>query len=242
MSAQFAIPATSFVLKALIEAQLKIAYGAFVPPKVSIEPPPRPAPTPSANAQPEAPGIILYMHHAGQNIGWRNMEVPYVETSGVKSTKTPLVLDLHYMLAATGADLEREALLGIAMTAFHRNGIVKRSLVNTILSAIAIPAPPTRMMDNLTAEPLANPLQHPESIKISQHPVDIDMSTKLWSALQSPIRPCAYYLVTTTVLETDDSVADGLPATNVRISGRPNTNRDADPLLDDVIVQTKALP
>jgi Pvc16 N-terminal domain len=242
MSAQFAIPATSFVLKALIEAQIKAAYGAFSPPKVSIEPPPRPAPTPPTTSQPETPGIILYMHHAGQNPGWRNMEVPYTETGGVESTKTPLVLDLHYLLAATGADLEREALLGIAMTAFHRNGIVKRSLVHSILSAIAIPSPATKMMDNLTAESLADPLQHPESIKISQHPVDIDMSTKLWSALQSPIRPCAYYLVTTTVLETDDSVADGLPTTDVRISGRPNTNRDTEPLLDDVIVQTKPLP
>lgn len=242
MSAQFAIPATSFVLKALIEAQLKLVYGVFPPPKVSIAPPPRTAASASATPQPEAAGIILYMHHAGQNIGWRNLQVPYTETGGELSTKTPLVLDLHYLLAATGEDLEREALLGIAMTAFHRNGIIRRSLVNTILSAIAIPNPRARMMDGLTAEPLADPQQHPESIKISQHPVDIDMSTKLWSALQSPIRPSAYYLVTTTILETDDSIADGPQTSAVRISGLPLISRDADPLTDDVIVQTRPLP
>jgi hypothetical protein len=31
MSAHFAIPATTFVLKAIIEARLKVAHGAYMP-------------------------------------------------------------------------------------------------------------------------------------------------------------------------------------------------------------------
>ncbi len=241
MSVQFSIPATSFVLKALIEEQIKQAYGGLTAPKVSIAPPPRP-PAPGAGGdQPEQASLILYMHHAGPNPAWRNLEVPYVETDGTQVTKTPLVLDLQYLVAALGSDLEREALLGIAMVAFHRNGIVKRAKVKAILDAVTVPGSPTKLMESLTTEPLDDPLQYPESIKIGQQPVDIDMSTKLWSALQSPIRPSAYYLVTTTVLDTGDAVVVGKPAGEVRIAARPVANPDADPSGDEVIVQVTPL-
>src|SRR5262244_3659873 len=118
MSAHFAIPATSFVLKAIIEARLKIAYGSFAPPKVSIEPPPRPpAQAPGNGGAAELAGLILYMHHAGSNAAWRNMYDPHVDGAGKRFAKAPLVLDLHYALAAQGQDLEREVVLGVGMSA-----------------------------------------------------------------------------------------------------------------------------
>lgn len=241
MSARFAIPATSFVLKSLIDADLATAYTGFAAPKVSIAPPPRPSasPAPAAtgtNAQPEAAVLYLFLHHVAPNPAYRSASLPYVETSGAASMKMPLVLDLHYMLAATGADLERETLLGIGMAALHRYAIVERAKVATILGAVNIPPNPTKLMERLTSEPLANPANHPEQIKISQHPLDIDMSTKLWSALQAPIRPSAYYLVTTTFLETDDSQPDGPPVADVVIAGRPNANPASDDGADAVIV------
>jgi hypothetical protein len=246
MSARFAIPATSFVLKALIEADLKLAYTGFTAPKVSIAPPPRPAPSVAAGAagaadQPEVAGLILYMHHVAPNAAFRSMSLGYIEDDLSASMRTPLVLDLHYLLAATGADLEREALLGIAMAALHRSPIVERAQVSAILGAVNIPANPTSMMQRLTAEPLADPRQHPERIKLSQHPLDIDMSTKLWSAMQSPIRPSAYYLVTTTFLDTDDSQPDGPLTTDVTIAARPSANPAADPV-DDAVVAVRATP
>lgn len=241
MSARFAIPATSFVLKALIDIDLASAYSGFAAPKVSIAPPPRPNASPApaaagANAQPEAAQLYLFLHHVAPNAAYRSMALPYIETSGEASTKMPLVLDLHYMLAATGADLERETLLGIGMAALHRQALVERSKVAALLGAVSIPANPTKLMERLTSEPLANPANHPEQIKISQHPLDIDMSTKLWSALQSPIRPSAYYLVTTTFLETDDSRLDGPPVDELVIAGRARADRNADPADDTVIV------
>ena len=247
MSARFAIPATSFVLKALIEADLKAAYTGFTAPKVSIAPPPRPAPSATAGAaagaadQPEVAGLILYMHHVSPNAAYRSMGLGYVEDDLSASLRTPLVLDLHYLLAATGADLEREALLGIGMAALHRSPIVERAKVSAILGAVNVPAAPTSMMQRMTAEPLADPRQHPENIKVSQHPLDIDMSTKLWSAMQSPIRPSAYYLVTTTFLDTDDSQPDGPLTTDVTIAARANANPAADPV-DDAVVIIRATP
>jgi uncharacterized protein DUF4255 len=236
MSAHFAIPATSFVLKSIIEARLKVAYGAFAPPRVSIEPPPRPPAAPPGNgAAAEATALILYMHHAGPNPAWRNMYDPHVDGSGQRFAKAPLVLDLYYLLAALGQDLEREVVLGVGMSAFHRNAIVPRPMIQKILSAIAIPNPPTKLMDSLTGEPLGDPANQLESITITQQAIDIDMSTKLWSALQSPIRPSAYYLVTTVFLDTGEMFPAATAVDHLVIAGRPVADPAADPVNDDVI-------
>jgi hypothetical protein len=240
MTVHFAIPATTFVLRSIIEARLKAAYGTFTPPKVSIEPPPRP-PVPAAGngASPtEAAGLILYMHHAGTNPAWRNMYDPHVDSTGKRFRKAPLVLDLHYMLAAQGADLEREVVLGVGMSAFHRNGIVPRPMIQALLGAVAAPNPAQKLMDGLTNEPMHDPASQPESITISQQPVDVDMSTKLWSALQAPIRPCAFYLVTTVFLDTGEVFPPAADVDSLVIATRPVVDRAADPTSDAVITVT----
>jgi Pvc16 N-terminal domain len=235
LSAHFAIPATSFVLKAIIEARLKAAYGTFTPPKVSIEPPPRPpAPAPGSNAL-ESTALILYLHHAGPNVAWRNMYEPHVDGNGKRFAKAPLVLDLYYMLTAQGLDLEREVVLGVGMNALHRNAIVPRPMIQQILGAITIPSPPTKLMDSLTGEPLADPNNQPESITITQQAVDIDMSTKLWSALQSPIRPCAYYLVTTVFLDVGETFPADSTVDHLVLAARPVADPAANPANDDIV-------
>jgi hypothetical protein len=236
MSAHFAIPVTTFVLKAIIDKRLQLAYGTFTPPKVSIEPPPRPPAPSSGNTPLEPSSLILFMHHAATNPAWRNMYEPHVDGMGKRSGKAPLVLDLHYLLAALGSDLEREAVLGVGMSALHRNGILPRPMIQQILSAIAIPPNPTRLMDTLPAEPLHDPNNQPESITISQHAMDVDMSTKLWSAFQSPMRPCAYYLVTTVFLDTGETFPAAKPVDRVVVAGRPVADPAADDANDDVIV------
>jgi Pvc16 N-terminal domain len=239
MSAHFAIPATTFVLRAILEARLKAAYGTFTPPRVSIEPPQRP---PAANgARAEGAGLILYLHHAGPNPAWRNMHEPRVDSAGDRVTDPPLVLDLHYMLAAQGADLEREAVLGVGMSAFHRNGVIGHKMIHAILNPI-VPGSAT-LMDKVTGEPLDDPAHQPESITISQQPVDIDHSTKIWSALQSPHRPCAFYLVTTVFLDTGGEPKVGKEVERAQIFIRPTP----DPVVDTGIeapdaVVDKALP
>src|SRR5262249_4542580 len=189
--------------------------------KVSIEPPPRLPPPAAGTPATEPAGLILFMHHAGPNPAWRSMYDPHVDVAGKRVAKAPLVLDLHYMLAAQGLDLEREAILGVGMSAFHRNGIVPRPMITQILGAITIPPSPSKLMDSLTGEPLADPNNQPESITISQQPVDIDMSTKLWSALHSPLRPCAYYLVTTVFLDTGETFPAAKQVDKVQVAGRP---------------------
>jgi hypothetical protein len=225
MSAHFAIPVTTFVLRAIIEARLKAAYGTLTPPTVSVEPPPRPPSGAGNGAAPEPAGLILYLHHAGPNPAWRNMFEPHVDPEGVPLSRPPLVLDLHYMLAAQGVDLEREAVLGIGMSALHRNGIIPRPMIAALLGTIVVPTTPTKLMETLTHEPID---KQPESITITQQPVDVDLSTKIWSALQSPLRPTAFYLATTVFLATDEPVAEGKAVTELRLFERPNVAPQVD--------------
>ena len=236
MTAHFAVPATTFVLKVLCEARLKLAYGNFIPPPVKLEPPPRPAPTPAVGAPPEAAALYLYLHHAGQNPGWRNMHEPTVNALGQRIGPAPLVLDLHYLMFATGADLEREVLFSLGLLAFRRNGIVPRLMVQQILAAVAVPGNPARLLDTLTSEPLQNPANQPEQITIAQEPYDLDRSTKLWSALQAPLRPSAMFQVTTLFLDTGEVFPAAPQTSSLGLHLRPDADPAADPAGDDILV------
>ncbi|MFF1867648.1 DUF4255 domain-containing protein [Streptomyces sp. CB03911] len=225
MTAHFAIPATTFVLQAVLQRRLKLAYGSLTAPTVSVDPPPRPpatAATPAPAPQPEPASLHLFLHHVAPNPAWRNMHEPHVDSGGRRVGPSPLAVDLHYLLAATGADLEREVLLGLGIAALNRHGIVPRPLIRSILDSILIPTTPTRLIDLLTSEPLDDPARQPEQISVSQAPVDIDLSTKIWSALQSPMRPCAHFLVTTVFLDTGDTYPPAAEVTQARVGVRPD--------------------
>lgn len=232
MTAHFAIPATTFVLKALCEARISAAYGAFTPPPVRLEPPPRPAPTPPTGAAPEAPALYLFLHHAAQNPAWRNMHEPTVDALGHKTAAPPLVLDLYYLMFATGADLEREILFGLGMMAFRRNGIVPRPMIQAILGAVAVPPTPARLIERLTTEPLHDPAHQPEQITIAQEPYDLDRSTKLWSALQAPLRPTAMFQVTALFLDVPQQFPVVPPVTELDLRLHPRPEQG--PLLREV--------
>ncbi len=233
MTAHFAIPATTFVLKALCEARIAAAYGLLTPPQppVRLEPPPRPAPTPPG-AVPEAAGLHLFLHHAAQNPSWRNMYEPTVDALGARTAPAPLVLDLYYLMFATGADLEREILFGLGLMAFRRNGIVPRPMIQSILAAVAVPNNPTRLLERLTSEPLYDPAQQPEQITIAQEPYDLDRSTKLWSALQAPLRPTAMFQVTAIFLEVPEQFPAEVPVASLDLRLHPRP--EAGPVLREL--------
>ena len=219
MTAHLAIPATTYVLQKIIQERLDLAYAApLTAPTVSGAPPPRPPATAAGGAapQPEAAGLHLFLYHAAPNAAYRNMFEPHVSSAGKRIGPSPLAVDLHYMLAVTGADLEREALFGLGITALTRHGIVPRKKITAILGALqAPPNPLQQLLDNLSAEPLATQI---EQITVSQAPVDVDLSTKIWSALQSPLRPAAYFLVTTVFLDVEETYAAG-PAVQKAVVG-----------------------
>lgn len=209
MSAHLAIPATTTVLRQLIADQLKKPYAGMTAPTVAAAPPPRPPAANGQNAPAEEAALYLYLHHVAANPAWRNMLDPSIDSGGTRFGRPPLVLDLHYMLAATGATLEREVLLGLGMTALHRNPIVAKGKIAAVLSAIAVDPHPTGVAQRVGQELLGDPAHQPEQLTVALQPLDVDLSTKLWSALQAPMRPCAHYLVTTVFLTSDQPLPDG---------------------------------
>jgi hypothetical protein len=237
MSEALAIPATSLVLKLLIEKRLKAAYSPLTAPTVSTSPPPqRVAPASGGGAPaPEPAGLYLFLHHVTPNGAWRNMYDPHVDAEGQRKSVAPTVLDLAYMVAAQGADLEREVLLSIAVSALTRNAIIPRPMITALLGGIVVPANPTKITDLLPQAALADPGKQLESLSIAQTPMDIDMSTKLWSALQSPLRPSAYFTVTTVFLTVNETFPAPGIADTVKIGVRPSSTRRDDLPADDVV-------
>ncbi len=240
MSAGLAIPATTTVLRAILMARLRTSYGSMrVPPVLIAPPPPRSAvpATELAAQQPpvEEAALHLFLYHASPNASLRNRFDPGMDSAGQRIARVPLVLDLHYLLAASGADLEREALLGIALHAFHRNAILPRPMIESLLATSTAPDDPTRLTDLIPDEPLFQREHQPQQITLSPLPADLDALTKLWSALQSPLRPSALFLVTTVFLDNDEPVTPPRRVDEVDLGLRPDAARGTPPLEQVVI-------
>jgi hypothetical protein len=241
MSAHFAIPATTFVLRAVIEAGLSNAYGALGPPPAVSVAPPAARPDNGQGQPPAEPTqALLFMYHVQPNPAWRNMFDPTMDSSGNRVSRAPLALDLHYIVSATGPDLEREAVFGVAVHALHRVGIVSRPLIKAILGAVVPPTPPAKLMDLLTTEKLD---QQIEQITVSHQALDADTLSRMWTSFQSPFRPSAGFLVTTVFLEREEIFPATIPVTKVDLSARPNVTPGPGPALptDDLLVVDKAL-
>jgi hypothetical protein len=230
MSEALAIPATTLVLQLIIQERVNKAYGSTLtaPHVVSVAPPPpRPGPLPAASGNmalepAESPSLILFMHHVTPSPAWRNMFEPHINSAGQRQGPAPVVLDLAYLLAAQGADLEREVLLGIGVSALTRNALVPRAMIRSLLGRISAPTPATRITENLPKAPLADAAKQLEQLAISQSPMDIDVSTKLWSALQSPLRPTALFTVTTLFLNVDETFPDAKKVSRIDIDSVPD--------------------
>ncbi|MBO9713883.1 DUF4255 domain-containing protein [Sphingomonas sp.] len=241
MSEALAIPATTLVLKLLIEKRLKAAYDTLTPPPVSIAPPPQRAavpPGPGPAPSPEGAGLYLFLHHVTPNPAWRNMYDPHVGFDGKRMGPAPVVLDLCYLVTAQGADLEREAILGVAVSALTRNAILPRPMITALLGSVSVNPSPTSIHDEIPKAPLADPAHQLESLAISQTPLDIDLSTKLWSALQSPLRPSAYFTVTTVFLDVDETFPAGIDVEKLRLGVWPDTAPRSDLPADNLVEVT----
>jgi len=226
MSEAIAIPATTFVLSKLLEERISADYGSGSI-GVMLGPPPRPPTSSPDSAQAEPPGLILYMHHAAPNTSWRNMYEPRMSSSGKLAVNAPLVLDLHYLLAATGSDLRREVALSIGMGAFNRFAIIPRGKIEKLIKKNTVAdSASDNIFERIGAEKI---WLQAEQITITPQPLDLDLSTKLWSALQAPMRPSAHYLVTTVFLEAVEEVPEPKIVEQVSIYGRPNADPSGPP-------------
>lgn len=207
MTASLAIAATSEVLRyivldALVRAEQLLGVAT---PKVTLGPPPRPPVNGPGNGVAEAPSINLFLHHVTPNPAWRNMHSPERDCHGRRLNNAPLVLDLHYLLSANGADMEREIFLGAALHALHQAGIVPAVLIRAALTGLG------GLQNPQNAIARADLADQIERLTVTHQALDIDAITKIWTATQVPYRPSAGYLVTTVFLEEERPSHQALP-------------------------------
>lgn len=109
------------------------------------------------------------------------------------STRLPLALDLHYLLAAYGEkELQVDALLGCAAQLFHENPVLSPALLRTQLATAR---------DSGSSEPLLEAiasstfLEHVQPVKITPEFLSVDDHSKLWASWQAHARPSLTYQV-----------------------------------------------
>jgi hypothetical protein len=150
----------------------------------------------------EQPQINLFLYRVVPNTTWRTSDRVAGGENG-SGTPSSMALDLHYLLTAYGQmDLQAEILLGQSIQLMHETPVlsaehIRASLDPSVSNGLA--AMPTRSI--LKTSSL---LEATEQIRIQPEFIDLDETSKLWSALQARYRPSVAYRVS--LVEIRDSV------------------------------------
>lgn len=231
MSSALAIASVTAVLKDLLDnAVIDHSVSAIVGGPVTVT-----AQSPG-QIKPNDQGVIsrqlnLFLYHVAPNTGWSNMGLPSRDARGTRITNPPLALDLYYLLTAYGKeDLEAEILLGYAMQRFHETPVLTRDAIRTALVQPGGPVSGVGILPSalgaLSASDLADQV---EQIKFTQHPLNVEEASKLWSAFQTNYRPSVAYHISVVLVQTDGVVKSSLPVLRRGVEDRgavaqPDTN------------------
>ena len=220
MSNALAIAGVTAVLEDLLnDGLLNADFADSMTFEVTAKPPERLA-REEENGTAESPRLNLYLYRVTPNTGWINERMPSRSSSGRRLSNPYLALDLCYLLSAYGLqDLQAEILLGYGMQLLHEMPVLSRQRIRDSLTpahpdASLLP-PPFSLLD---AEELADQI---EQIRISPHWHDTEEMSRLWSSLNSGLRPSALYKVTVALIESRRSTAMGPPVKHRRIFNRP---------------------
>jgi hypothetical protein len=161
----------------------------------------------------EGPAINLFMYQVSQNPGWANADLPERDSRGRRISNPPLALDLHYMLTAVGAkDFHCDILLGHAMQVMHDYPVLARSLIDEKLRNAGSTGSLSSMLQTLARSGLSEQV---EQIKLSPEYLSRDEISTIWSSMQTPYRPSAYYQASVVLLQNQRPVRTPLPVRSV---------------------------
>lgn len=173
--------------------------------------------------------LNLFLYRVAPNTGWTNQRLPARSSTGERVANPYLALDLVYLLSAFATeDLNAEVLLGFGMQALHETPVLDRDAIRVALGAGgpvsgALLPPP---FQQLSPADLADQF---EQIKIAPYYVSSDELSKIWTALNTPLRMSALYQVTVVLIESDASTRTSLPVLSrgvfVRQLHRPTVAR-----------------
>jgi len=226
MANALGIAAVTAVLKDLLnDGLINRNIDALFSFQVTAQPPDRIAAT---NGQ-DINRLNLFLYRVTPNTGWTNERYPSRSNSGVRISNPYLALDLHYILSAFATeDLNAEILLGYGMQVLHETPVLDRDSIRQSLGAgspltggILPPA-----FQQLSPAELADQV---EQIKITPNSVNLDDLSKIWTALNTPLRMSSLYLATVVLIESETSTRSALPVLNrglfVRQLQRPRIAR-----------------
>lgn len=201
MSDARAIAAVTATLQHVVRSAVQNIQGLAQPVEVTALPPDR-----VVVGENEKPTVNLFLHRVAPNIGWSNIAARQRAGDGARVANPPLSLDLHYLLSAYGAK-ERHAdlLLGHAMLALHATPVVDVATIRTVLADATL---------GLAGCGLDS---QPEAIRVGLAPLSAEDASRLWSALQSRMRPSANYVVTVALLEALRPMQAPLPVKERRL-------------------------
>ena len=235
MSNALAIAAVTAVLKdllnnGLIGHDLASAVGAVT---VTAKPPDL-----ITTGVSEAAQLNLFMYHATENAGWRNVGLPAMGVDGQRLANPPLPLNLHYLLMAYGAaEFQAEILLGYAMHLLHENPVLGRDAIRT---ALAPPAPVggSELPPAYQALSAADLADQVELIKLSPEALSVEDLSKLWTAFGAKYRPTAAYQASVVLIQGTRSTRSALPVRNRKFYALPFKQPMIDRVFADVVADS----
>lgn len=156
--------------------------------------------------------LFLYQVTQNRNVDWVSQEFRTRHRSinnNARPQNPPLALDLHYLLTAYGAkDFQAEILLGYAMQMLHISPVITSSAVkNTLVNASQTSTSGvfSQALAGISVSGLAERIGQ---IKISPEFLNMEETSKIWSALQTHYRPSATYQASMILIEKDVSDAE----------------------------------
>jgi hypothetical protein len=162
----------------------------------------------------DAPSQLnLFLYQVTPNLGWRNVGLPSRNANGDRVTNPPLALDLHYLLTAYASrDLHAEILLGYAMQILHETPGLSREAIRRGLGDPGLSVDPTNLLPpDLRAIATSGLDEQVEAIKITPQGMAPDDMSKLWTALQSKLRPSVMYTASVVLIESKRPTRAALP-------------------------------
>jgi hypothetical protein len=187
--------------------------------------------------QPEGPQINLFLYRITENPYLKNQEIPGVGSPAAYG-HPPLSVDLHYLLTAYGASGRLDEpqiideqlahfLMGDAMHVLHEFPVVTPDLVTSGGSPIL-------------HESLRNEF---EQIKVTLEPLSIEDISKIWTALNRPMRVSSAYSVSVVQIESERPRRYPRPVGEPPHAGpRIATVGGRSPIIDDVQVSGRSGP
>lgn len=155
--------------------------------------------------------INIFLYHVTQNrnVDWISPEFrdrhSRINTSDKDKLRSnpPLALDLHYLLTVYGPkDFQSEILLCSVMQLLHVSPIIKSELIETALNNASQTSTSSVFSQALNGVSTSDLAKQIGQIKISPEFLNMEESTKIWSALQTNYRPSVTYYASMVLIES----------------------------------------